>query len=203
MLGFCFWPVCVCVCERDQWSFAFREDLAKEIQSEQEEALEQISNERVVRTLYSALAEGDAASVQALVAEDLEWWFHGPPTQQHMMRLLTGVTSCDTFAFEPISVRGIANKVFVEGKGSSSTPGLFWVHIWTVKEKRITQLREYFNTAILVTDLKPAVVKQPSPSQHHQIQHVIPPKNPCVTLWQSQLWKSKEGRSKPGLILTI
>jgi limonene-1,2-epoxide hydrolase len=191
------------VCVRDQWSFAFREDLAKEIQSEQEEALEQISNERVVRTLYSALAEGDAASVQALVAEDLEWWFHGPPTQQHMMRLLTGVTSCDTFAFEPISVRGIANKVFVEGKGSSSTPGLFWVHIWTVKEKRITQLREYFNTAILVTDLKPAVVKQPSPSQHHQIQHVIPPKNPCVTLWQSQLWKSKEGRSKPGLILTI
>ncbi|KAH9570375.1 hypothetical protein CY35_02G036600 [Sphagnum magellanicum] len=120
-----------------------------------------------------------------------------------MMRLLTGVTSCDTFAFEPISVRGIANKVFVEGKGSSSTPGLFWVHIWTVKENRITQLREYFNTAILVTDLKPAVAKQPSPSQHHPIQHVIPPKNPCVTLWQSQLWKSKEGLSKPGLILTI
>jgi limonene-1,2-epoxide hydrolase len=191
--------VCVCVCEIRGALFSGK----KEIQLEQEEALEQLSNERVVRTLYSALAEGDAASVQALVAEDLEWWFHGPPTQQHMMRLLTGVTSCDTFAFEPISVRGIANKVFVEGKGSSSTPGLFWVHIWTVKEKRITQLREYFNTAILVTDLKPAVVKQPSPSQHHPIQHVIPPKNPCVTLWQSQLWKSKEGRSKPGLVLTI
>lgn len=157
---------------------------------EQEEALEQISNERLVRTLYTALAEGDAASVQAIVHEDLEWWFHGPPAQQHMMRLLTGVASSDTFAFEPISIRGIANKVFVEGKGSS--PGLYWVHIWTVKDQRICQLREYFNTAILVTDLKP--VK----SNTHVIQN-----HPSATLWQSQLWKSKEGRSMPGLILTI
>lgn len=113
-----------------------------------------------------------------------------------MMRLLTGVTSCDTFAFQLTSIRGIGNRVFVEGEAPSARPGsgsrVFWVHIWTLKDKRITQLREYFNTAILVTDLKP---QTPTP---HEIQH-----HPCVPLWQNHLWKSKEGRELPGLILAI
>lgn len=156
---------------------------------EEEGALEK-TNESVVRSLYTALAAGDAAGVGAVVHADLEWWFHGPPSEQHMMRLLTGVTTCDTFSFGITSISGIGSRVFVEGEGPS--PGVFWVHIWTVKEKRITQLREYFNTAILVTDLKP---EKPTP---HEIQH-----HPCVPLWQNQLWKSKAGRSVPGLILAL
>ncbi|KAG0615164.1 hypothetical protein M758_5G020300 [Ceratodon purpureus] len=129
-----------------------------------------------------------------------------------MMRVLTGVTTCDTFAFQLTSIRGIGNRVFVEGEAppakragpssssssssssasSASSQRVFWVHIWTLKDKRITQLREYFNTAILVTDLKPTT---PTP---HEVQH-----HPCVPLWQNRLWKSKEGRELPGLILAI
>lgn len=164
------------------------------------------ANEGLVRELYTALASGDASRVGELVDEDLEWWFYGPRREQHMMRLLTGVTSCDTFAFQLTSIRGIGNRVFVEGEapkasskrgagaGAGSTSGstVYWVHIWTLKENRITQLREYFNTAILVTDLKPTT---PTP---HEIQH-----HPCVPLWQNHLWKSKEGRELPGLILAI
>jgi len=175
--------VCVCVCV----VVAVGAKLAD--RNAEKEALEH-ANERVVEELYTALRGGDAAGVGALVDEDLEWWFHGPPSQQHMMRLLTGVTTCDTFSFAITSIRGIGNKVFVEGKGASEK--VFWVHIWTLKDKRITQLREYFNTAILVTDLKP---QTPNP---HEVQH-----HPCVSLWQNQLWKSKEGRSVPGLILAI
>lgn len=184
--------------------------------------LEKSRNVEVVRALYAALSRGDAASVQALVDEDdLEYWFHGPPSEQHMMRLLTGATSCgDTtgFAFTPSSVVcGSANvndessRVFVEGKagggGQSTADGSSWVHIWTVKKRKkpdgcecnpsaggfvITQLREYFNTAIYVTSLKP------SPSPHVNVS--LPG---CVSVWQSQNWKTSEGRSMPGLILTI
>jgi ketosteroid isomerase-like protein len=153
------------------------------------------ANERLVRLLYAALASGDAAKVAEVVDEDLEWWFYGPRREQHMMRLLTGVTSCDTFAFDLTSSRAIGNRVFVEGEAPSSSSNsarVFWVHIWTIKDKRITQLREYFNTAILVTDLQPTA---PTP---HEIQH-----HPCAPLWQNHLWKSKEGRELPGLILAI
>lgn len=188
--------------------------------------LENSRNVEVVRALYAALSRGDAASVQALVDEDdLEYWFHGPPSQQHMMRLLTGATCCGDatgFTFTPSSVVcGSANvsdgssKVFVEGRaggGQSTADCSSWVHIWTVKKKKkekkrpdgcechhctggivITQLREYFNTAIYVTNLKPTA---PSP-------HVNVSLPGCVSVWQSQNWKTSEGRSMPGLILTI
>lgn len=153
----------------------------------------------MVRLLYEALASGDAAKVGEIVDEELEWWFYGPRSEQHMMRLLTGVTSCDTFTFKLTGIRGIGNRVFVEGEAPSargSISGLkkpvYWVHIWTLKDGKITQLREYFNTAILVTDLKPTA---PTP---HEIQH-----HPCASLWHNRLWKSKEGRELPGLILAI
>lgn len=161
---------------------------------EEESGALEHANEGLVRLLYAALASGDAAKVGELVDEDLEWWFYGPRREQHMMRLLTGVTSCDTFAFQRTSIRGIGNRVFVEGEAPSSRGAsrVFWVHIWTLKDKRITQLREYFNTAILVTDLKPT-----TPTPHEIQQH------PCAPLWQNRLWKSKEGRELPGLILAI
>lgn len=203
-----------------------RDNCGGKEKEEKEELLElEISrNVEVVRALYAALSRGDAASVQALVDEDdLEYWFHGPPSQQHMMRLLTGATSCgDTtgFAFTPSSVVcGSANvndgssRVFVEGKaggGQSTADCSSWVHIWTVKKRKkpdgcecnhsaggfvITQLREYFNTAIYVTSLKP-MATAPSP-------HVNVSLPGCVSVWQSQNWKTSEGRSMPGLILTI
>lgn len=149
------------------------------------------SDEGIVRALYRALSQGDVHPVSKLVTPDLEWWFHGPPSQDHMMRLLTGAASCDSFSFEPVRFFSQGSKVFVEGK-HSTRHNVFWVHIWTVKEGRITQLREYFNTAVLVTDLKP---NKPSVE--------IVSSYPCTTIWQSQLWKSKEGKSLPGFILAV
>lgn len=150
----------------------------------------------VVLALYEALANGDAQAVLSLVNKDLEWWFHGPPAQQHMMHLLTGVTSCDTFSFLPSRVGSSGARVFVEGTGPA--PGVFWVHIWTVKDGRISQLREYFNTSVTVTDLTQQQ-QQPSASTSRSL--VRP--GPCSTLWQSQLCRGTGRRSLPGLLVTI
>ncbi|MFS7957275.1 putative wound-induced protein Wun1 [Helianthus anomalus] len=39
----------------------------------------------VVLQLYHALSSRDVDTVQKLLAPDLEWWFHGPPSHQYMM----------------------------------------------------------------------------------------------------------------------
>ncbi|RYR61734.1 hypothetical protein Ahy_A04g018939 isoform A [Arachis hypogaea] len=65
--------------------------------------------------------------VSKLVASDLEWWFHGPPQCQHMMRLLTGEKPHnDGFRFEPRSVTAIGDCVIAEGWEGKA----YWVHAW-------------------------------------------------------------------------
>lgn len=57
-------------------------------------------------TFYEALRAGDARTVQRLLASlELEWWFHGPPCEQHLMKLLTGATPTkESFVFIPRSL---------------------------------------------------------------------------------------------------
>eukprot|EP01018_Ginkgo_biloba_P000427 Gb_04204 [translate_table: standard] len=145
---------------------------------------EQESFKWIVWELYTALRCGDAETVQRILAADLEWWFHGPPCCQHMMRLLTGASTYSQFSFNPKSISAVGDKVFVEGFEDES---VYWVHVWTVKDGLITQIREYFNTSITVTEFSPSLVGQ---SQS------------CSTLWESEIGKSK-GKSMPGLVLAV
>ncbi|KAG5533575.1 hypothetical protein RHGRI_027683 [Rhododendron griersonianum] len=109
-------------------------------------------NERVVLTLYEALSSRDVDTVHKLLAPDLEWWFHGPPSHQFMMRLLTGSSASSTsFEFVAQSIAAFGSAVFVEG--CDPTRSISWVHVWTVKDGIITQVREYFNTSLTVTCL--------------------------------------------------
>eukprot|EP00250_Pteridium_aquilinum_P005192 c15326_g1_i1 orf=347-841(-) len=140
-------------------------------------------NWQVAVSFYAALRAGDARKVQSLLAsQDLEWWFHGPPCEQHLMKLLTGATSTQSFVFTPVSVCPIGNTVFVEGQGPKGTPqeNKCWVHVWTIKHGKITHLREYFNTSLTVL----------KPSSSHALH---------VPLWQSQL----HTKSNPSLILAM
>eukprot|EP01018_Ginkgo_biloba_P000426 Gb_04214 [translate_table: standard] len=147
-------------------------------------ALEEEENKRVVHDLYTALRSGDAETVQRILASDLEWRFHGPPRCEHMMRLLTGASTYKQFSFNPKSIAAVGDKVFVEGRENES---VYWVHVWTVKDGIITQVREYFNTSITVTEFSPSLVGE---------------SRSCSTLWESELGKS-EGKSMPGLVLAI
>ncbi|KAK9168003.1 hypothetical protein Syun_000143 [Stephania yunnanensis] len=116
------------------------------------------NNKGVVEALYKALACHDTSTLSTLLATDLEWWFHGPPHREHMMRVLTAGNHDDDqwsswFEFKPRSITAIdEERVIVEGwEGARSS---YWVHVWTVRDGRLTQLREYFNTWLTVRDLR-------------------------------------------------
>lgn len=148
-------------------------------------------NKVMVQDFYNALAKGDGDYVSKHLASDLEWWFHGPPHCQHMMRVLTGESAHTEFRFEPRSITTIdEDRVIVEGwEGAQS----YWVHVWTLKGGLITQIREYFNTWLIVRDLRP-----------HNNGWEIEPMSGKGTLWESQMSSRRSGnRSLPGLVLAI
>ena len=123
-----------------------------EVEAEAAETEEQ-RNKFLVLRLYEALNARDHAAVQGLLAPDLEWWFHGPPAHQHMMRILTGASS-SSFRFVPRSVDAFGSTVIAEGPPATDSSKTYWVHAWTVgPDGVITQLREYFNTDLIVTRL--------------------------------------------------
>ncbi|KAA8517701.1 hypothetical protein F0562_015175 [Nyssa sinensis] len=144
------------------------------------------NNKATVDALYKALARGETEMVAGLLASDLEWWFHGPQNCQHMMRVLTGESAHSEFMFEPRSITAIDDgRVIAEGWEGAQA---YWVHVWTLKDGLITQFREYFNTWLTVTDLRPTGWRVHVMGLHD-----------CPTLWQSQP-RDLVNRSLPGLL---
>ncbi|KAK1321949.1 Wound-induced protein 1 [Acorus calamus] len=147
-------------------------------------------NKSVVLALYDALNTRDVSTVHRLLAPDLEWWFHGPPHFQFMMRLLTGLSPNEPFLFKPQKIAAFGPTVLAEG--SDSVRNINWVHAWTVvcgtDGLMITQVREYFNTSVTVTRVAP-------PSSSSSSLHCLP---------QQLLWESTPSEeSVPGLVLAI
>ncbi|KAM0842807.1 hypothetical protein ACQ4PT_058113 [Festuca glaucescens] len=147
------------------------------------------SNRDVVESLYASLARGDAAAVTALLAADVDWWFHGPRRCQHMRRLLTGESAgAAAFRFAPArvaevgGVSGEGGWVVAEGWAGEHD---YWVHAWCLRDGVITSFREYFNTSVTVRELS------------------LPAKKDMVwAVWESQS-PSPKARSMPGLVLAI
>ncbi|KAI3958118.1 hypothetical protein MKW98_020760 [Papaver atlanticum] len=141
-----------------------------------------------VEMLYYSLKHGDTETVAKLLAIDLEWWFHGPPNSQHMMRMLTGESLDLEFKFEPRNITVIDDRVIVEGWEGNEA---YWVHVWTinVQDGLITQFREYFNTWITVRDVRMR-------DSLWEIKQIRP------TVWQSEPQEHLK-RSLPGLVLAI
>jgi len=147
----------------------------------------QNENRAIIEALYRELAKGSSKNVVKHLATDLEWWFHGPPHCQHMMRVLTGESAQPGFQFEPRSVTPIdSDRVIAEGWEG---PHAYWVHVWTLKGGLITQLREYFNTQVTVRDLRPR-------DSSWEVR-------PRPTLWQSQQPSRIARWSMPDLLLAL
>ncbi|MED6120560.1 hypothetical protein PIB30_021881 [Stylosanthes scabra] len=148
-------------------------------------------NKRVVRDLYKALASKDTQTLYGLVAQDLEWWFHGPPCHRHhLVPWLTGSSSPPSSSKEPIPdlIVGFGSVVVAEGYDEANL--VWWVHAWSVNEDGvITQVREYVNTALTVTQLGVAT------SSLQTMQNA----SKCQSIWKSTL----SDESVPGLILAI
>ncbi|CAN6328660.1 unnamed protein product [Urochloa humidicola] len=110
------------------------------------------------------------------------------------MRLLTGGAAVSGGL--PFKVRSLdAFGPTVLAEGTDATGALYWVHAWTVGPcGRITEVREYCNTALVVTRLGGA-----------EVQAVTAKEDVCSKaqqVWQSRL-PDKARRNLPGLVLAI
>ncbi|XP_044367510.1 uncharacterized protein [Triticum aestivum] len=175
----------------------------------------------LVLRLYEALNSRNTRRAQDLLAPDLEWWFHGPPAHQHMMRLLTSAGTNTEFRFCPRSIDAFVSTVIAEGSADGADQLLYWVHAWTVgPDGVITQLREYFNTDLTVTRLSAAAatknVSAGSPSHFSSSSASSSPSSstfsglssPAHTpKWPKCLWQSRRSnrvcKSLQGLVLAI
>lgn len=183
-------------------SFSFR-PLSQELANSQESLEESdSSNQGVVLALYEALSSHSVDAVHQIVSPDLDWWFHGPPSHQYLMRLLTGAPSKDTFRFIPQSITSFGSFVLVEGCDHDRS--ISWVHAWTVTDGIITQVREYFNTSLTVTRLGNSPTQSPpsafatsSSSSASEITSYH-----CPSVWESSV-SDRVGHSVPGLVLAI
>ncbi|XP_057981054.1 wound-induced protein 1 [Malania oleifera] len=111
-----------------------------------------------------------------------------------MMRMLTGVSSGDSFVFRPLSIAAFGPTVLVEGCDPDRSNS--WVHAWTVSaDGIITQVREYFNTALTVTRFGNSA-DQSAPSDLSITSHH------CPSVWESS-FAGQVGKSVPGLVLAI
>ncbi|KAL5709842.1 hypothetical protein ACHQM5_020479 [Ranunculus cassubicifolius] len=162
-----------------------------ELANSQKILVEEQSKLKLVLGLYDALSKGEVEKVEKLLDSDIEWWFHGPPChQQHLLHLLTGGATKDSFLFVPSTATLIESIVLVEGFDQKNR-AVSWVHAWTVNDNGvITQVREYFNTSLTVAifDKCSSSSSISSPAAHHQ-----------SICWQSKL----TGESVPGLVLAI
>ncbi|CAK9326287.1 unnamed protein product [Citrullus colocynthis] len=160
---------------------------------------EDSGNQRVVLALYEALSSRNVNTVHQILAPDLEWWFHGPPSHQFLMRLLTGASSNgQSFQFVPQSITSFGSTVLVEGCDPSRS--ISWIHAWTITDGIITQLREYFNTSLTVTRLGDST-DSPSSSAASEISSDSSLHH-CPSVWESTL-SNQVGKSVPGLVLAI
>ncbi|KAL5231363.1 hypothetical protein ABZP36_030139 [Zizania latifolia] len=130
-----------------------KEIMAMQLEEEEEAVSVRMraANERLVESLYAAVAAGDGEAAAAVLADDVDWWFHGPRRCEHMRRRLTGEEAA--FVFAPRRVAAVGRRggwVVAEGWEG---PRAYWVHAWAVEGGRITRFREYFNTSVTVREV--------------------------------------------------
>jgi len=117
-----------------------------------------------VQSLYAAFARGDIAALLAGCAPDIDWESVGRPSDFPTLGPRRGVKAVEEFfrlvgeheefsAFTPRELYAAEDKVFVLGSYSlivrnSGTPvSTEWVHVFTLKDGKVTRFREHTDTA--------------------------------------------------------
>ncbi|KAJ1699066.1 hypothetical protein LUZ63_007578 [Rhynchospora breviuscula] len=149
-------------------------------------------NKMLVESLYESLSKGDMEAAAGILAEDVDWWFHGPRRCQHMRRLLTGEAATGEFQFVPRQVAQVGGGRWVVAEGWEGQHA-YWVHAWEVENGVITRFREYFNTSVTVREVGPG---------SSEMTFMGPSKKAGMQLWQSKA-HGPLGRSMPGLVLAV
>lgn len=123
-------------------------------------------NAGVVRAAYSAFQRGDIPGLIELLTDDIDWWTPGEPGQIPYAGRRSGHAAAgDFFAqlsefeeithFEPGEFVAQGDTVVVSGnyRGRTRPAGrdydLDWLHVFTVRDGKISAFREYLDTAAL------------------------------------------------------
>ncbi len=123
-------------------------------------------NLATVQQLYTAFASHDIAAITPLLSPEVDWLFFGPaeiPFAGHYIgppRVATFFTrALETAEFQVFTPREFiagTNSILVQGheRGIAKSTGkgweTEWAHVFTLEGGRITKLREYYDTAVMV-----------------------------------------------------
>jgi ketosteroid isomerase-like protein len=117
----------------------------------------------VVIKLYECFGRGDLQCVASLVAEPVDWEFAAPKSipysgrrknRDEVVKFFTDIPKADQIqAFEPREFLEAGEHVTVLGweKTTAVESGRLWesewVHVFTVKDGRVTRFRGFYDTA--------------------------------------------------------
>jgi len=119
-----------------------------------------------VQSLYAAFGRGDIATLLAGCAPDIDWETVGRPSDFPTFGPRRGVKAVEEFFrfvaeheefsdFSPREFYAAQDKVFVLGaysltvKPSGAKVAAEWVHVFTLKDRKVTRFREHTDTAQL------------------------------------------------------
>lgn len=111
-------------------------------------------NKRVATAFLAAIADGDGAALEALLAPDFHWWVAGWGERSRAALLTALDRTMAGFSTRRITVTGITaegERVAVEAEGHFERPGLIYCntyhYLFIVRDGQIASGREYFDTA--------------------------------------------------------
>jgi uncharacterized protein len=120
----------------------------------------------LIQSLYAAFGRGDVASIVASTTPDVVWGLDGRPQDMPLLRKFNGQAGVQEFfkvlaethditSFTPEEFYADADKVFVLGryswimKPSGRAGESEWLHVWTIRNGKISGLRSLNDTALL------------------------------------------------------
>jgi uncharacterized protein len=123
-------------------------------------------NVGLIQSLYAAFARGDIDSVVASTTSDVVWGLDGREQDMPFLRRFEGPQGVRQFfqvlaevheitSFTPREFYADADKVFVIGgyswimKPSGRAGESEWVHIWTIRNGKVSAMRSLNDTALL------------------------------------------------------
>ena len=113
------------------------------------------AHKQVATAFLQAIADGDEAALEALLAPDFHWWVAGWGERSRAALLTALGRTMVCFSTRCITVTGITaegERVAVEAEGRFERTGLTYCntyhYLFIVRDGQISSGREYFDTAV-------------------------------------------------------
>lgn len=122
-----------------------------------------VTTTSIIKQAYEAYGRGDIQAILNVVADDVDWEFVGPEdlpyagrrrNRQEVGKFFADIERADEIhAFEPREFIEAGEHLTVLGweestaKDTNTAFSSEWVHVFTVKNGKVTRWRGFFNTA--------------------------------------------------------